>query len=103
MSIFNKLFGIEQEDSSEESSDTYPVSIWSAIDGPFENPEGVWTVLVKASVEGEMIVTELYFESLESGYRFCSDLLKEKGPITLDLPNEVKVMESEVEWQKKQQ
>ena len=103
MKLLKKLFGKKEKEPKVEESDSYTLTIWSTVDGPFQDLDGIWTVLVKAPVDGDMIVTELYFEDMDSGYKFCTDLLKHGGPMDLELPSDVKVLESDFEWQKKQQ
>lgn len=98
MNLLKKLF--KKKETEEE--DKYKVAIWAAIDGPFQDEDGVWTLLVKAEVDGSLLVTELYFENFDMAYNFETALQKTTGPIEIELPHHVKVAESERTWVKQQ-
>lgn len=69
--------------------------VWSTVDGPFEDPEGTWTLLVKASIASEMFITELYFSNFNMAYNFHKELMKSSSPIWIELPLGSEVQETE--------
>lgn len=92
------------EEPIEATEGTYDVQVWAALDRPFEDPfTDKWVLLVKVVVEGEVVVTELYFVSFEDAYDYYNTLSKSPVPLIFTVPSGPDVMESEIEWQQKQQ
>lgn len=95
MNWLKKLFKKDEE----EKDDLYELVIWAVVQGPVEEDDGVFTLWVKASVEEEMFITELYFRDFESAYLFSTELSK-KDNIKLNIPTEMEVQSTS--WEKLQ-
>lgn len=91
-----EFFSRKEEEDDFEDEELQTVFVWAVVDGPLEDPDdGVWTLIVKASVGESMLVTELYFPTFNGAYEFHSELLKASGPIEVEIPTSIKVVESD--------
>lgn len=98
--LFQKKVEEHYLDYQGPETETYTVTVWATIGGPFQDPSGTWTLLVKVAVDGEITVTEFYFENFDSAYKFETELLKKQGPMDIELPVGMEILETEYKWEK---
>ena len=84
MKLLNKLKSLFVKTPKNE------LKVWAVIEGPIEQPDGVYANIVKASWNGKSITTEFYFSTFDDAYFFKTTV--EKGEdVTIELPEGAEV------------
>ena len=78
------------------------VLVWAVLDGPIQDGLSVWTLIVKVSIEGELIITELHFSNFEDANNFSNLVMTSEKAINLSIPSDLDIAESERVCQKQQ-
>ena len=78
------------------------VLVWAVLDGPIQDDLNIWTLILKVSVDGELIITELHFSDFEDASDFSNLVMTSPKAINLSVLSDLEIAESERTCQKQQ-